>query len=70
MNQPKEMLKKMSIEYRSKTSSQLEESLIRYQTRLNILLEQQSNSSEVVKLQNKIFLINQELEQRETRKEI
>ena len=70
MKESKQQLKKIAIELRTKTTNQLDETLIRYQTRINILLETQPDSNEIVKLKNRVFLINQELKQREHRNEI
>ena len=70
MKEPKQVLKKIAIGLRSKTTNQLEETLIRYQARVNTLLETQPNSNEITKLTDRIFLINQELKQREERKEL
>ena len=70
MKESKRLLKKIAIELRTKTINQLNETLIRYQTRINVLLETQPDSNEIVKLKNRVFLINQELKQREHRNEI
>lgn len=64
---PKQVLKKIAIELRGKTTPQLEESRNRYQEKINKFnetLTDPNNEIEIFAIKQKLALINQELERR------